>query len=292
MDQGPGGRRLMWIAVGLAAVALATAVVAAVVVVGRGEDKPIERATAAPVAKAPIDRRVAAGDVLPLDRPGELVPKREGVRIGDADLAKKLGLEPDDVIVSISGRPVTRPFDLHEVVFNTSMMNVTTLYVELARDHTLVRWLLDGDLRTARYSSSSSSSSSLYSSGGSPVAPPLPSDPLIDTIVEVDLTHYTIPKASLDAMFASMAKYASQARIVPSVRNGSPDGIKLYAIRPSSIFAHLGLMNGDTIVAINGDDITTADKALRAYTKLRSATQARIDLVRRGKPVTLTITIK
>ena len=232
----------MWIAVGLAAAALATAVVAAVVVVGRGGGAEIEPAAVGPVAKAPIDQRVAAADVVRLDHLDEVVTERDGVRIKDPDLAKKLGLQPDDVIVSISGRPVTRQFDLHEVVFNTSMMNVTTLYVEIARDRALVRWLLDGDLRTARYSSTSSSSSHSANwyrgMGGSPSTPSVPRtppDPLLDKIVKVDDTHYTIPTATVDAVYADPQTFARGARIVPSIRNGLPDGIKVYAIRPSSI---------------------------------------------------------
>lgn len=64
-----------------------------------------------------------------------------------------------------------------------------------------------------------------------------------------------------------MGTVARAARIVPSVRDGKPHGFKLYAIRPGSIYVVLGLRNGDTITAVNGDDITTPDKALRIYTQ-------------------------
>ena len=52
-------------------------------------------------------------------------------------------------------------------------------------------------------------------------------------------------------------------------------GFKLYAIRPSSVYAKIGLTNGDTLSAINGLELTTADKALEVYTKLREATSPR-----------------
>jgi general secretion pathway protein C len=45
---------------------------------------------------------------------------------------------------------------------------------------------------------------------------------------------------------------AKGARVVPAVKNGKPDGFKLYAIRPSSVYSKLGLTNGDTIQSING----------------------------------------
>ena len=67
-------------------------------------------------------------------------------------------------------------------------------------------------------------------------------------------------------------RVAKGARVVPAVKNGKPDGFKLYAIRPSSVYAKLGLQNGDTLQSINGFELTSADKALEVYTKLREAT--------------------
>jgi general secretion pathway protein C len=85
---------------------------------------------------------------------------------------------------------------------------------------------------------------------------------------------------------------AKGARVVPAVKNGQPDGFKLYAIRPSSVYAKLGLTNGDTLQAINGFQLTSADKALEVYTKLREATQLEVEITRRGKPMTLKYSIR
>ena len=71
-----------------------------------------------------------------------------------------------------------------------------------------------------------------------------------------------------------------------------PAGFKLYAIRPTSLYAKLGLQNGDTLERVNGFDLATPEKALDVYTKVRDATKLVLDITRRGKPVTLTITIK
>jgi type II secretory pathway component PulC len=83
-------------------------------------------------------------------------------------------------------------------------------------------------------------------------------------------------------------------RVVPSVKNGRPNGFKLYAIRPSSIFAALGLRNGDTVHAVDGHDLSTMDRALEVYTavlpKLKTDKRATIhvSISRRGQPVRLT----
>ena len=47
----------------------------------------------------------------------------------------------------------------------------------------------------------------------------------------------------------------------------------MYAIRPNSLFGKIGLQNGDTIKSINGIDMSSPDKALEVYTKVRVAPQ-------------------
>lgn len=103
---------------------------------------------------------------------------------------------------------------------------------------------------------------------------------------------YDIDKGLVDRMLANPMAMARGARIVPSIKNGKPDGFRLYAIRPNSAFAKLGLMNGDTLQSINGFALTSADQALEAYTKLRSATSLELDVERRGQPITLRYTIR
>jgi general secretion pathway protein C len=111
-------------------------------------------------------------------------------------------------------------------------------------------------------------------------------------IKKIDDSNYEIDKALVDKVLLNPMAVAKGARVVPSMKNGKPDGFKLYAIRPSSAFAKLGLTNGDTLQAINGFELTSADKALEVYTKLREATSLEVEVTRRGKPVTLKYSIK
>jgi hypothetical protein len=105
-------------------------------------------------------------------------------------------------------------------------------------------------------------------------------------------TSYEIKSGLLDKVLANPMGVAKGARVVPAIKDGKPDGFKLYAIRPTSLYAKMGLLNGDTLQTINGLDLTSADKALDAYTKIRDATKIEVKLLRRGTPVTLTYTIK
>jgi general secretion pathway protein C len=111
-------------------------------------------------------------------------------------------------------------------------------------------------------------------------------------IKKIDESNYEIDKSLVEKVLLNPMAIAKGARVVPSMKNGKPDGFKLYAIRPSSAFAKLGLTNGDTLQSINGFELTSADKALEVYTKLREASSLEVEVTRRGKPVTLKYTIK
>jgi general secretion pathway protein C len=94
---------------------------------------------------------------------------------------------------------------------------------------------------------------------------------------------YEVERAGLNKVLANTTLLARSARIVPSVKDGQPNGFKLYAIRPGSLYSILGMNNGDTINAINGHPMTTPDKALEIYTKLRNASHISITFTRQGK---------
>jgi general secretion pathway protein C len=111
-------------------------------------------------------------------------------------------------------------------------------------------------------------------------------------IKKIDDTTYEIDKSLVDKVLLNPMAVAKGARVVPAMKNGKPEGFKLYAIRPSSAFAKLGLTNGDTLTSINGFELNSADRALEVYTKLRVATQLELEVTRRGKPVTLKYSIK
>jgi general secretion pathway protein C len=103
---------------------------------------------------------------------------------------------------------------------------------------------------------------------------------------------FVIDKNLVEKALLNPMAVAKGARVVPSLKNGKPDGFKLYAIRPGSVFARLGLANGDTLQSINGFELTSVDKVLEVYTKLREATSLEVEITRRGKPLLLRYSIR
>ena len=111
-------------------------------------------------------------------------------------------------------------------------------------------------------------------------------------VKKLDDTHYDIDRGLVDKILADPTAAAKSARIVPSIKDGKANGFKLYAIRPNSMFATIGLQNGDTIQSINGFDMSSPDKALEVYTKVRSASNLSVSVLRRGLPMNLEYSIK
>jgi general secretion pathway protein C len=103
---------------------------------------------------------------------------------------------------------------------------------------------------------------------------------------------YQIEKTEIDKVLSNLNQIARQARIVPSFKNGKSNGFKLFSIRPNSLYSKIGIQNGDIIQKINGYEINSPDKALEIYSKLKDADSITVDLVRRGKPQTMSYSIQ
>jgi general secretion pathway protein C len=78
---------------------------------------------------------------------------------------------------------------------------------------------------------------------------------------------------------------------VPSFKDGKANGFKLFSIRPGSLYSKIGIQNGDVVQRINGYEMSSPDKALEIYTKLKDSKQVTVDLLRRGKPQTVDYSI-
>jgi len=129
-----------------------------------------------------------------------------------------------------------------------------------------------------------------------PAQPADPDDELAQAVAagvkKIDDSNYEISRSLVDKVLSNPMAVAKGARVVPSVKDGKANGFKLYAIRPGSVYAQIGLANGDTIHAINGFDLTSPDKALEVYTKVKEATSLTVAVTRRGKEQVINYTIK
>jgi general secretion pathway protein C len=103
---------------------------------------------------------------------------------------------------------------------------------------------------------------------------------------------YEVQRSTVDSLLGNMGALAKGARIVPETKDGKAAGFRLFSIRPEGPFAAIGLQNGDVISAINGLDMSSPDKALEVYTKLKTANHLSVAVERNGQKVTMDYNIR
>lgn len=113
-----------------------------------------------------------------------------------------------------------------------------------------------------------------------------PTGPQADNSVrQLSDNQYVLAKSTVNAALTDLSQLATQARIVPSFKNGVANGFKLFSIVPDSLYAKIGIQNGDVIRRINGYEMNSPDKALEIYQKLRDANRIEVEIERRGETI-------
>lgn len=102
----------------------------------------------------------------------------------------------------------------------------------------------------------------------------------------------TIPRGTFDALRADPGGLVKQARIIPRMQEGAMHGLKLYGIRPTSVFRAIGMENGDTVTELGGKQLRSMEDAMTAYTALLERREWSIKGERRGLPFEVTIVIE
>ena len=107
----------------------------------------------------------------------------------------------------------------------------------------------------------------------------------IEGIRQLGDDRYEIERGALDSTLGDLNKVATQARIVPSFKNGVANGFKLFSIQPGSLYASIGIENGDVVQRVNGYELNSPEKALELYQKLKESGHVTIELDRGGRAV-------
>lgn len=109
---------------------------------------------------------------------------------------------------------------------------------------------------------------------------------------QIDENNFEISREEIDKQLSNLNAIATQARIVPSFKNGVANGFKVFSIRPGSLYQKIGVQNGDVIKKINGFEINSPEKALEVYSRLREASRIEIEIERRGQTRNMNYTIR
>lgn len=112
------------------------------------------------------------------------------------------------------------------------------------------------------------------------------------TVRKVGDNSFVMDRREVEGVLQDFNKLLTQIRVVPHFADGKPDGFKIFNIRPGSLFASLGMVNGDIIKRVNGLEITGPEQALQMFQQLRDESQVTVDLERFRKNLTLQYEIR
>jgi len=100
-------------------------------------------------------------------------------------------------------------------------------------------------------------------------------------------TSRKLDRADIRGSLKNINKLLSEVRIRPHFKGGKPDGLSLTRIKADSVFAKLGLKNGDVLQGVDGRSIKRPDDILSLYKKLKSGSRISLEITRKGKQKTV-----
>jgi general secretion pathway protein C len=87
-------------------------------------------------------------------------------------------------------------------------------------------------------------------------------------------------RKEVDATLPEYMQLMRKIRVRPHLEEGQPGGFLIYNIEPGSIFARMGLQNGDVIMAVNGKPITKTLQAVDFYNALKKGGTVNLEIKR------------
>jgi hypothetical protein len=103
---------------------------------------------------------------------------------------------------------------------------------------------------------------------------------------------YEVDRGALELALRNLRALSASVRVAPALRDGKPIGFRLFAVSPAGPIAKLGLRDDDILVSVNGIDITTPDRVLGAYAKLKAADDLALGVLRDGRTMVVTYLIR
>jgi type II secretory pathway component PulC len=121
-----------------------------------------------------------------------------------------------------------------------------------------------------------------------PTAPPLPR--LIP--LEADKIEAEIPEEAIRYYTGNLAEILNSASAIPLLKNG-PDGVQtiegfeISLVKKDGIVERLGFQDGDVILAVDGEPLTSLESAIKFVGRAATMTRAELTVRRAGRNLTL-----
>jgi general secretion pathway protein C len=104
--------------------------------------------------------------------------------------------------------------------------------------------------------------------------------------------NYVVDQRALNAALDNIGQAMTDARLLPSIKDGKVEGFRASEVKPQGIFGTIGIRNGDVLLRMNDFPIDSPEKAIQSFASLKGQSKIKLDLVRDGQPTTFTYDIR
>lgn len=111
-------------------------------------------------------------------------------------------------------------------------------------------------------------------------------------IRQVQPNRWLLDKQEVTAALSNLSQLLTKARVIPNFTDGKPDGFKIFSIAPDSLYAKIGLQNGDVLQQINGVEVKDPENFMRVFQQLKDETMIALDFVRNNRRESYTYEIR
>ena len=109
---------------------------------------------------------------------------------------------------------------------------------------------------------------------------------------QVQPNHWLLDKQEVTAALSNLSQLLTKARVIPNFTDGKPDGFKIFSIAPDSLYAKIGLQNGDVLQQINGVEVKDPENFMRVFQQLKDQNMIALDFVRNNRRESYTYEIR
>jgi len=122
---------------------------------------------------------------------------------------------------------------------------------------------------------------------------PLTQRDLVATVQDVGPDHVRVPRATVQQVLLARTELTEAMRAVPATTDDGTRvvGFKLFAIRPSSLAARIGLHAADQVTSIGDIALDSEANVIAAYHAAQSASKIEIHLIREHAPRTIVVDV-
>jgi general secretion pathway protein C len=103
---------------------------------------------------------------------------------------------------------------------------------------------------------------------------------------------FVVDQRALNAALDNIGQTMTDARLLPSQKEGKVEGFRVSEVRPGGVFAMVGVRNGDMLVRVNDFPVDSPEKAIQSFASLRGQNRIKLDLIRDGQPATFSYDIR